>query len=176
MGRHPERFGAYFDKKRARQNRYYQRARERCLAEVRRINYGCDQATYQRLLSSQGGVCAIRHQPETSVRNGRIKFLAVDHDHRTGRIRGLLCERHNTGIGQFRDDVGELRAAIYYLTGAVADEVRGARDLRGRASLGPSPSAVKARREGGQLTILDAPSWWPCHRSFPATRRVSSVN
>ncbi len=108
MGRHPQRFGARFDKKRARQLRYYQRSRERRLALQRRINYGCDQATYDSLLARQGGVCAICRKPETSVRNGRTKYLAVDHDHRTGRIRGLLCERHNIGIGNFKDGVVEL--------------------------------------------------------------------
>lgn len=83
------------------------------------------------------------------MRNGRTKYLAVDHDHRTGRIRGLLCERHNIGIGNFKDGVVELRAAIEYLTGAAAED-----DLHS-ATPRPSLAAVRTRREGFQLTLLD---------------------
>jgi hypothetical protein len=42
--------------------------------------------------------------------------LVVDHDHSTGKVRGLLCSRHNTGIGQFRDNIQELQRAIDYLS------------------------------------------------------------
>jgi len=39
----------------------------------------------------------------------------IDHCHRTGRIRGVLCTRHNTALGQFKDSTGDMRAAIAYL-------------------------------------------------------------
>jgi len=157
VGRRPERFGARFDKKRARQRRYYERARERLLALARRINYGCDQAAYDRLMAMQGGVCAVCHRPETAARNGRIKYLSVDHDHRTGRIRGLLCDRHNTGIGQFNDDVEELRAAIAYLlmTTAGIESRLGSRDFGDTAHPRVLSLTVKNGREAGQLTLLD---------------------
>ena len=69
-------------------------------------------AQYDQMLQAQGGVCAICHQPEMVERN---RHLAVDHDHRTGRIRGLLCLRCNRGLGLFLDLPERLRAAASYL-------------------------------------------------------------
>lgn len=72
---------------------------------------------YERMLVEQGGVCASCGRPET-VRNARgdIRPLAVDHDHETRAVRGLLCQLCNQGIGCFRDDPTRLQQAIAYLT------------------------------------------------------------
>lgn len=43
--------------------------------------------------------------------------LAIDHDHRTGRVRGALCSRCNLGLGHFRDSPELLRLAALYLEG-----------------------------------------------------------
>jgi hypothetical protein len=72
-------------------------------------NYGIGLDFYEQLLGKQDGKCAICGEPE----NGRA--LAVDHDHGTGNIRGLLCTNCNNGLGRFRDDVSRLRNAIEYL-------------------------------------------------------------
>lgn len=63
------------------------------------------------LLAYQGGVCAICR---TNRPTGRGDFH-LDHDHATGVIRGVLCNRCNTGLGLFRDDPRLLAAAIAYI-------------------------------------------------------------
>jgi hypothetical protein len=62
------------------------------------------------LLALQQGVCAICKKAELSN-----KALAVDHCHKTGRFRGLLCRKCNTGLGFFNDDPDLLEAAKNYL-------------------------------------------------------------
>lgn len=81
-------------------------------------DYGITLEDYKRLLEAQGGVCAICKRPETKQINGKVIPLAVDHDHVTKLVRGLLCARCNTGIGQFEDNVDFLLAAADYLIDA----------------------------------------------------------
>ncbi len=66
----------------------------------------------EALLAAQGGVCAICRLPISDVRGYEPH---VDHDHETGRVRGILCLGCNVGLGGFRDDPVRLRAAIAYL-------------------------------------------------------------
>jgi hypothetical protein len=72
---------------------------------------------YDELLRRQGGKCAICGCE--NKQNKRKERLAVDHDHRTGAIRGLLCGRCNTGLGSFADSPNLLAVAIAYLGRAV---------------------------------------------------------
>jgi hypothetical protein len=74
---------------------------------------------YMNLHNYQKGLCAICELPETEVdaKYGNIKWLAVDHCHKTNKIRGLLCSKHNRGIGQLTDDPYLCLAAATYLWG-----------------------------------------------------------
>ena len=65
---------------------------------------------YNEMLSNQRGVCAICGRTNKSGQR-----LSVDHNHRTGKNRGLLCGRCNTAIGLFDENTGYLTAAISYL-------------------------------------------------------------
>lgn len=81
-------------------------------AAVRRSNlkqkYNLTEEEYNDLLEEQNGQCLICGEtPEEP--------LAVDHDHATGVVRGLLCPQCNRGLGHFRDNIDYLQAAITYL-------------------------------------------------------------
>jgi len=79
--------------------------------------YGIDKQTYNQILKDQDGLCAICRKPETATdpKNQTIKRLAVDHDHKTNKVRGLLCTKCNIGIGIFQDSEELLYLAINYL-------------------------------------------------------------
>lgn len=83
-----------------------------------RNTYGITLAEYEGMLHSQGGVCAICKEPEGQMggRHGTAALsLAVDRDHTTGCVRGLLCSRCNQGVGFFMHNRNRLVAAIHYL-------------------------------------------------------------
>ena len=68
------------------------------------------------MLAEQDGVCGACGRAETITRAGNLKTLAVDHDHGTGRVRGLLCGRCNTALGLLGDDPALIRLLLDYLT------------------------------------------------------------
>ena len=72
---------------------------------------------YEVMLHKQDGVCAICRQPESLVRGEGSQSLSIDHDHNSGRVRGLLCANCNSGLGMFRDSPAILTAAKTYLMG-----------------------------------------------------------
>ena len=80
-----------------------------------RESFGLSLEQYQEMHDRQEGKCAICGQPETQLREGKVKALAVDHCHKSGRIRGLLCSDCNTGIGKLKEDLKILQSAIRYL-------------------------------------------------------------
>lgn len=76
-----------------------------------KVKYSITETEYDDLLEKQNGRCAICKEICTTGRR-----LAVDHNHQTGAIRGLLCGRCNRGIGHFRDNPELLKSVIIYLT------------------------------------------------------------
>jgi hypothetical protein len=89
---------------------------KQAIKKARLKKYGISLEKYMDLLYKQKGVCAICKQPETKIcRGGTIGSLAVDHDHNTEEIRGLLCNACNRGIGYMRDNPDLLRKAANYL-------------------------------------------------------------
>lgn len=76
-----------------------------------RTNYNISIDDYDKMLAEQNGCCAIC----TSNISGKRKFFAVDHDHTTNIVRGLLCDKCNLGIGQFNDSPEQLDMAARYL-------------------------------------------------------------
>ena len=82
---------------------------------VLRKKFGILYDEYSQMIHDQENKCAICGNPETHMRNGRVKELAIDHCHETGKVRGLLCSDCNTGIGKLKDDPKILRKAAEYL-------------------------------------------------------------
>lgn len=82
-------------------------------SSIRRL-YGMSGIEFDELLASQGGTCANTACGKPHVEE-RGKRLHVDHDHRTGAVRGLLCNNCNRGIGLLGDDPDRLIGAARYL-------------------------------------------------------------
>lgn len=80
--------------------------------------HGLRPEDYDALFVKQKGLCAIcGRSPEEGT------FLHIDHDHETGRVRGLLCSPCNFGLGRFEDDPDRLRAAVRYLSKPPAEKI-----------------------------------------------------
>lgn len=82
--------------------------------------YGLTLEQFDRMLALQGNVCAIcggePHQKVRNVKRDGVKpQYVVDHDHATGKVRGLLCHSCNSTLGYAKDSPANLRAAAHYL-------------------------------------------------------------
>lgn len=82
-----------------------------------KYNFGLTPEQYAEIAKEQNGVCAICGRPETTIdpRYGKTRQLAVDHDHATGKIRGLLCRFCNTALGLLDDDSERMEKAAAYV-------------------------------------------------------------
>jgi len=76
-----------------------------------RRNYNITLEDYNKLFSNQEGKCAICGIPQSELKNK----LGVDHNHTTGKVRGLLCNKCNLSLGNIKDDIKILLNMINYL-------------------------------------------------------------
>jgi hypothetical protein len=111
--RNPE-IAAYQARRRAQRT-----ASEKELAKEYQLQYhfGISLQEYNEMLEAQGHCCAICGKADgTDLHAGaRTRQLGVDHDHRTGMVRGLLCNDCNRAIGQLKDDATVVRKAAEYM-------------------------------------------------------------
>lgn len=85
------------------------RVRKQNFLSRMRLLYGITGEKYDALLASQGGVCGVCGGPPGK------KMYAVDHDHKTGKVRGVLCEKCNRGLGLIGDTVESAERLLAYL-------------------------------------------------------------
>ena len=114
-----EKYLKYYERERTRGKQYFQENRELILAKNRKYNkenpdkrknailkyeYGITLDDYNKMFNAQGGKCAIcqRHQNELK------KTLCVDHDHKTGAVRELLCMTCNTDLASVENRLEEM--------------------------------------------------------------------
>ena len=106
---HPER-------KKKWRKQSYQKNKDKAKEQYLVYHYGINLKEFEYLLQKQNNLCAICQKSETvKHQSGTPKQLSVDHDHETGKIRGLLCYNCNRGIGHLQDNVEILKSAISYL-------------------------------------------------------------
>lgn len=73
-------------------------------------NYGFGLSVLEQRYIDQNKQCAI-----CKMKHENLNDLSVDHDHTTGKYRGLLCQNCNSGLGMFRDNIDTLSIAVSYL-------------------------------------------------------------
>ena len=95
-----------------RRKKYYLKNKDGAVFDYTlRKEYGISLEKYNEMIILQNNLCAICCKPES-----RKKRLSVDHCHKTGKVRGLLCDKCNNGIARFNEDIQVLKNAIKYLS------------------------------------------------------------
>lgn len=92
--------------------------REAALHATRKSNlkqkYGLTLEQYEQMVRDQNGVCAICGRPEKySVTENYTRRLSVDHNHKTGKTRGLLCRWCNQRLAHIEDEEFRVKAEEY---------------------------------------------------------------
>lgn len=115
-GKHPEKWHERLERNAQHRSAWYSRNREREINRMRwnatKRKYGVDEARYYAMLEGQGGVCAICRADDPGRDNG---YFAIEHDHNTNVVRGLVCHPCNVGLGMFGDDPNTMRQAALYI-------------------------------------------------------------
>lgn len=103
-----------------RQKYYQEKGRKNYSPEKRRAyllksKYGMSLQDYEIIYKAQKGKCAICGNPEPKLINPKKDRLVVDHNHKTDKVRGLLCSSCNVVLGYVQDDIELLTKMIAYL-------------------------------------------------------------
>lgn len=108
--------------------RDYRQRNPRNPAEGRLRYYGLTEERFIELIAEQGGRCPICLIALDRAATSGPRVPCVDHDHETGKVRGVICRPCNTGLGMFRDEIPTLLRAADYLigsgTGSLGLEIR----------------------------------------------------
>ena len=124
LGRARSYYSANPDKKQKVRNYYkerYHNNRDKIREQRRKTDiskrYGIDYGDFLDIIKYQNGKCAIcgTNLPDIDTVTKTRKLAFIDHNHATGKIRGVLCPSCNFGLGNFKDDINVLEGAIQYL-------------------------------------------------------------
>lgn len=99
--------------------KYPEKYKQKLRRSLLRRKYGMTLQSFDEMVNAQNGACAICMNPFKPNDN---KSTHVDHCHRTGKVRGILCSGCNTGIGQFKENAEALRRAADYVLEHSRDE------------------------------------------------------
>jgi Autographiviridae endonuclease VII len=100
---------AWLAQRRAEDAAFRERHKHRLRNKHTTKKFGITEEHYHALFVEQGGLCAICGEQPGERR------LAIDHNHETGIVRGLLCMKCNTALGSLGDDVAGVQRALSYL-------------------------------------------------------------
>ena len=138
------------------------------VAAQRKITYGLGSDEFQLLVEAQNNRCAICNQPETATRRGKTRTLCVDHNHKTGAIRGLLCNRCNTALGLIDDSPITLDKAVKYLQASTKRKIIPITDSKTSEFETLNDDHKKLKSTAGQMMTCARPD---CNEEF--RRRTS---
>ncbi len=103
-------------KRRKYRRQYYHKNKDKCRANMHKYNYGLMESDYSRMSLSQGGKCFLCQKPaEDNVKRGHIARLLPDHNHETGEVRSLLCNRCNIVLGMIETNMPIAEKMMSYL-------------------------------------------------------------
>lgn len=100
-----------------RSREWYKNNREKIAKQMRNYHlqrsYGISEETFEQMCATQNNMCLICSQIFSCER----KFIHIDHCHKTGRIRGILCNHCNNLLGHAKENITILKRAVEYLNG-----------------------------------------------------------
>lgn len=103
------------EKGRIKNRKYFEKHPEIARNTNLKRKFGITLEDYNRMWNDQNGLCAVCGKPETATRKNVTKCLAVDHNHKTEKVRALLCQQCNYALGFADDNIERLIDLAEYL-------------------------------------------------------------